>query len=352
MVIDFYNEFGRLPKQTDEKYHNFDLGKYLNRLKLGQMESERKEIENKLGVELKTTKVVNRSNDKTFDEKIQLCKIFYNKYKRLPSYSTEDEINAGFKIYDFINNIRKHNNEEHKKIIEEIFKTKLNTVEKRYTQDEKLKILTEFIETYGSFENITKDNQDYKGLNIRTKFQEIKRCRYEVYKNIKAELLKRFPNLVIGEIKAMNKLNHSVMLDEIDKYLIKNKTLNSKSVSEDGQYNIGSFCNEVMRTDRVNTYKDVKPLLEEIFDKHNFKWKTHAGRDNSTNDEIYDKFYQYCLKHGKFPRSTNKNQDEDQKYLGNKWKMMNQTKYKESYKELTTRILEMEKEVLSKKMKK
>lgn len=349
LVVDYYNKFGRLPKQTDEKYHNFDLGKYLNRLKLGQMESERKEIENKLGVEIKRTKTINRSKDKTFDEKIQLCKIFYDKYKRLPNYSIEDETNAGFKIYDFINNIRKHNNEEHKKIIEEIFKIKLNNVEKRYTQEEKLEILIDFIETYGSFENITKDNQNYNGLNIRIELQEIKRCRSEVYKNIRAELLKRFPNLVIGERKVVNKLNHQIMLDEIDKYLAKNKILNSKSVSEDGQYNIGSFCNEVMRTDRGNSYKDVKPLLEEIFEKHNFKWKTHAARDNSTPDEIYDKFYQYCLKYGKFPRSTSKNQNEDQKYLGNKWKMMNQTKYKETYKELTTKILEMEKAVLSKK---
>lgn len=350
LVIEFYNTHERLPKQTDEKYKNFDIGGYINRLKQGQMENERKEIENKLHIKLESEKNNYVVDNRSFEEKIELCKVFYQKAQRLPNYSENDTELAGFKIYDFINNIRKSNNIDRIKLIEDIFKCEFNEVNERMSPEEKLKILIEFIKQYQTFKNINKNNQNFGTLNIKFEYQELKRCRSETYKWIKSELLKIYPNLVIEDVKETTKLNHDFMLRQIDEYLEKNNTINSKSKIEIDckEIKLGQFCTEVMRIRKDNSYKDTKPKLLEIFQKHNFAWNTHKSRDTNTQEEIYELFHQYCIKYGRFPRSVNPKQTEEQKYLGNKWKMMNQAKYKETYKNLTDRILQMEKELNSK----
>lgn len=74
------------------------------------------------------------------NEKINLCKKFYNIYKRLPEYREEID---GFKIYNFIDKLRisknKNKNKYVKDVIEEIFDQKIDTLSKKNLLNKKEK---------------------------------------------------------------------------------------------------------------------------------------------------------------------------------------------------------------------
>lgn len=346
LVLEFYHKYGRLPRENED-YKNFDLGGYINRLKQGQMENERKEIEKLLGIELKANKITYERNDSSFEENIEKCKVFYKQTKRLPKSNDEDTKLADFNIYDFINNVRRSKNEEHIKIIESIFECELKEIIPRTTAEEKLEIISKFLSEHGSFDNITNENKIYLGLNMKTEYEELRRLRSDTYKFIKSELLKRFPGLNIPEQKHVGNVDHQRMLDLIDEYLTKNSKLNGKTTyTVNGKVEkIGNFCANVMRLDRPNEYKDVRPVLMEIFEQHNFTWPTRGPRVPQTDDEIFELFKACIDTHGSFPKSTTPGRSEELNKIGSKWKSLTQPNCREKNKELINKILAYEQQV-------
>ena len=296
---------------------------------------------------MKANKITYERDDSTFEEKIEKCKTFYKQTKRLPKSNDEDTELAGFKIYDFINNVRRFKNEEQIKLIESIFHCELKEIIPRTLAEEKLEIISKFISKYGSLDNITNENKEFLGLNMKTEYEELRRLRSDVYKFIKSELLKRFPGLNIPEQKHVGNVDHQRMLDLIEEYLSKNSKLNGKTTyTVNGKVEkIGNFCSNVMRPDRPNEYKEVRPILMEIFEQHNFTWPSRGPRIPQTDDEIFEQFKVCIDTHGSFPKSSTPGRSEELNKIGFKWKSLTQPKCREKNKDLINRILAYEQQV-------
>ena len=107
---EFYNEYNRLPK-GNEIYKDFKIGYFIQSLMNGYHSNLKEYVE-----------II--FNTKLFDddEKLELCKEFYNKYKRLPK---SNEIYKDFKIGKFIDYLKYGYNNHLIKDVEIIFNTKL-----------------------------------------------------------------------------------------------------------------------------------------------------------------------------------------------------------------------------------
>ena len=107
---EFYNEYNRLPK-GNEIYKDFKIGYFIQSLMNGYHSNLKEDVE-----------II--FNTKLFDddEKLELCKEFYNKYKRLPK---SNEIYKDFKIGKFIDYLKYGYNHHLIEDVEIIFNTKI-----------------------------------------------------------------------------------------------------------------------------------------------------------------------------------------------------------------------------------
>ena len=107
---EFYNEYKRLPK-GNEIYKDYYIGYFIQSLMNGYHSNLKEDVE-----------II--FNTKFFydDEKLELCKEFYNKYKRLPK---SNETYKDFKIGKFIDYLKHGYNYHLIEDVEIIFNTKL-----------------------------------------------------------------------------------------------------------------------------------------------------------------------------------------------------------------------------------
>ena len=107
---EFYNEYKRLPK-GNEIYKDYYIGYFIQSLMNGYHSNLKEDVE-----------II--FNTKLFDddEKLELCKEFYNKYKRLPK---SNEIYKDFKIGKFIDYLKYGYNHHLIEDVEIIFNTKI-----------------------------------------------------------------------------------------------------------------------------------------------------------------------------------------------------------------------------------
>ena len=132
---EFYNEYKRLPTST-EKYKDFNIGNFISNLKQGKNSHLKEEIENIFNTKIEANKQLSDN------EKIELCKDFYNKYKRLP---TKRENYKDFKIGIFIDGLKKGKNSHLKEEIENIFHAKIEAKHIDLKDDnEKIELCKEF----------------------------------------------------------------------------------------------------------------------------------------------------------------------------------------------------------------
>lgn len=103
----------------------------------------------------------------TDDNKINLCKEFYNEFRRLPK---NKETYKGFNIGYFVQGIRRGENSHLKPIIEEIFHCKLDK-KISLTDNERINLCKEF---HKDFHRLPKDREIYKGFNIGCFIRHIK----------------------------------------------------------------------------------------------------------------------------------------------------------------------------------
>ena len=115
---DFYNEYKRLPKMN-ENYKDFKIGSFIDHLKYGFNSHLKEEVENIFNTKIEVTKKLNLKDD---NEKLDLCREFYNEYKRLPK---KNENYKDFKIGTFIYGLKKGYNSNLKEEVENIFNTKI-----------------------------------------------------------------------------------------------------------------------------------------------------------------------------------------------------------------------------------
>ena len=115
---EFYNENKRLPKKNDT-YKDFNIGNFISGLKQGMNSQLKEEVENIFNTKIEVAKKLNLKDD---TEKIELCKSFYNEYKRLP-ISTEKY--KDFNIGSFIHHLKQGYNSHLKEEVENIFNTKI-----------------------------------------------------------------------------------------------------------------------------------------------------------------------------------------------------------------------------------
>ena len=152
---EFYNEYKRLPILR-EKYKDFNIGSFMYCLKQGKNSHLKEEVENIFNTKIEVTKNISDN------EKLELCKEFYNEYKRLPILR---EKYKDFNIGSFIDNLKHGQNSHLKEEVENIFNTKIEVNRKLNLKDdnEKLKLCKEF---YNEYKRIPKQHEIYKDFKI------------------------------------------------------------------------------------------------------------------------------------------------------------------------------------------
>ena len=164
---EFYNEYKRLPKRN-EIYKDFNIGSFMYCLKQGQNSHLKEEVENIFNTKIEVDRKLNLKDD---NEKLELCKEFYNEYKRLPK---QHEIYKDFKIGSFMYCLKQGKNSHLKEEVENIFNTKIEVDRKLNLKDdnEKLELCKEF---YNEYKRLPKSNDTYKDFNIGSFIKNLKR---------------------------------------------------------------------------------------------------------------------------------------------------------------------------------
>ena len=119
----FYSEFKRLPKWK-ETYKDFKIGVFINNLKHNQNSQLKPQVEEIFHQEINAVKKTVKLSD---EEKLNLCKEFYSKYKSLPK---DKEVYKDFKIGRFISHLKGGCNPHLKPQVEEIFHQEINAKKK------------------------------------------------------------------------------------------------------------------------------------------------------------------------------------------------------------------------------
>ncbi|MDD7132205.1 MAG: hypothetical protein PUH84_03705, partial [Firmicutes bacterium] len=166
---EFYNENKRLPKQK-EIYKNFNIGSFISGLKQGKNSHLKEEVENIFNTKIEFAKKLNLKDD---NEKLKLCKDFYNENKRLPK---QKEIYKNFKIGNFISGLKQGRNSHLKEEVENIFNTKIEFAKKLNLKDdnEKLKLCKDF---YNEYKRLPISTEKYKDFNIGSFIHHLKQGR-------------------------------------------------------------------------------------------------------------------------------------------------------------------------------
>ena len=114
---EFYTKYNRLPERN-ETYKDFKIGYFIESLK--HCNSHLKEdVENIFNTKIEVNRKFNLKDD---NEKLKLCKEFYNEYKRLPILREKyKDFNIGYFIYGLKQGKNSHLKEE----VENIFNTKI-----------------------------------------------------------------------------------------------------------------------------------------------------------------------------------------------------------------------------------
>ncbi len=146
---EYYNEHKKLP-QINLFFKNFMIGEFIDSLKYGFNSHLKEEVENIFNINIES----NMNILKDDNEKLELCKEFYTKYKRLPK---SNETYKDFKIGYFIESL-KHCNSHLKEEVDNIFNTNIN-----FDDFEKCDLFQEF---YNKYERLPERNETYRDFNI------------------------------------------------------------------------------------------------------------------------------------------------------------------------------------------
>ena len=152
---EFYSIYKRLPK-CNEKFKEWNIGKFITHLKEGVNSQLKQQVEEIFEQEITAVKKISD------EEKLNLCKEFFNEFKRLPKKNEEFK---GWKIKSFIDVIKYSKNLQLKQQVEEIFHQEINVVKKivKISDEEKLNLCKEF---YKAYQRLPQSREVYKDFKI------------------------------------------------------------------------------------------------------------------------------------------------------------------------------------------
>jgi len=262
---EFYNEFHRLPNNNEE-YKGWKIRSFIQGLKSGQNNHLKEKIEEIFKCKIEKERILLSDEDK-----IKLCKKFYNEFNRLPK---TNEIYEEFNIYNFIYNLKNGYNKDLKEKIEEIFNCKL---EKNKLSDNELINLCK--EYYIIFHQLPKRNTIYKNYNIGGFIEQIKDGHYNRLKNKIEEIF----NCKIEKIKIMTNKEKIKLCEEFYNEFNRLPTYNE----EYKNWKIGSF----IRNLKDNKNQNVKNKIEKIFNKKIEKIKEIKLISDEDKIKLCEEFY-------------------------------------------------------------
>ena len=149
---EFYDIYRRLPKQR-EIFKDFNIGKFIDVIKQGHNQQLKSQVEEIFEQKINAAKLLPDA------DKLTLCKEFYSEFKRLPKST---QVYKNFNIGKFIDVIKHGHNQQLKQEIETIFHQEIN-LNKRIRNEDKLTLCKEF---YNEFKRLPKDKESYKDFNI------------------------------------------------------------------------------------------------------------------------------------------------------------------------------------------
>ena len=265
---EFYNENKRLPKQK-EIYKDFKIGSFINGLKQGKNSHLKEEVESIFNTKIEVTKKLNLKDD---NEKLELCKEFYNEYKRLPK---RNDTYKDFNIGSFISCLKQGKNSHLKEEIENIFNTKIEANE-QCSDNEKIELCKEF---YNEYKRLPKMNERYKDFNIG---YFINRLKKGYTSHLKEEVEKIF-NTKIEVAKKLNLKDDNEKLELCKEFYNEYKRL-PKDKEKYKDFNIGSFINRLKK----GYTSHLKEEVEKIF---NTKIEANKQRSDNEKLELCKEFY-------------------------------------------------------------
>ena len=269
---EFYNEYKRLPKNK-EKYKDFNIGIFINHLKQGKNSHLKEEVENIFNNKIYANKKLNLKDD---NEKIELCKEFYNEYKRLPKIN---EIYKDFKIGKFIDNLKRGKNSHLKEEVENIFNNKIYVKTILLKDDnEKLELCKSF---YNEYKRLPKQNESYKDFNIGNFINYLK---YGYNSHLKEEVENIF-NTKIEVAKKLNLKDDNEKLELCKEFYNEYKRLPKKNDTYK-DFKIGNFIDNLKHGANLHLKE-----VESIFNtKIEVNWKLNLKDDNE-KIELCKEFY-------------------------------------------------------------
>ena len=242
---EFYNENKRLPT-SKEIYKNFKIGSFIDSLKHGMNSCIKEEVENIFNTKIEVTKKLNLKDN---NEKLELCKEFYNENKRLPK---SNDTYKDFNIGQFVNNLKRGQCSHLKEEVENIFNTKIE-FNKKISDNEKLDLCKEF---YNENKRLPKKNDTYKDFNIGKFIANLKQ-------GMNSQLKEEVENIFNTKIEVAKKLN---LKDDTEKIELCKSFYNEYkrlpiSTEKYKDFNIGSFIHHLKQG--YNSH--LKEEVENIF---------------------------------------------------------------------------------------
>ena len=246
---EFFKEFKRLPKHM-EKIKNFNIGFFINSIKQGNYPKLKQQVEKIFEQE------INANTQISDEDKLNLCKEFFNKYERLP---TDREEYNKWKIGSFITSIKRGNNSQLKSQVEEIFhqEIKFNRKIVKISDEDKLNLCKEF---FNKYERLPSRFEKFKDFNIGGFITGVKQT-------TNLHLKQQLEEIFHQEIKVVRKVKRtSTNYSNDDKLNLCKEFYNlHKGLPKQGDkikdFKIYIFINGIKRGQN----SQLKPQVEEIF---------------------------------------------------------------------------------------
>lgn len=300
----FYEKFKRLPKQI-EVIGEFKIGKFINRLKSGQFSHLKKEIESIYSQTMEPMKNMKQYEAQDDESKFKLCKEFYDKFGRLPNPSKDDAEEAGFNIYDFVNNTLRSSNANRRETIINIFELTdedLNKTKRRRVMNEEdaascIEAVVEYYKTHHRLPTNSRQKVEVNGIDITNLSLDTLRGRgvgVYIRKALEKEGYKFEPKKVKEIIFSIEE-----KIELYDKALSEKQQLKSTNKTykyvEDGKtYEVNIYdCIYDIKNKRTKNWEQYLPFILEVEQKHGIVEKPKKQRSNQEQQiEMFKKFYE------------------------------------------------------------
>lgn len=269
---EFYDLYHRLPC-NNETFKGVNIGEFIKSIRRGKYPEIKEIVESIFNKKIKLYCKFTRSDD----ELINICKQFYNEFKRFPK---SDEKYNGFCIGSFMDGLKRgrHNNIKH--IIEEIFNIPI-VVKRNIKRLQEVTIIDLCKQFYNEYHRLPYQKERYKNWNIGIFVQGLK---YSKNKYLKKKIEEIFQQAIVVRNR---KVEDEEMLNKCREFYNEFHRLPTRVEIYKG-WCIGTFIQGL----KNNRNKHLKQQVEEIFQQEiNIQYRMYRMDDEIIVDKC-KKFYQ------------------------------------------------------------